>query len=96
MLNPFINLINNVIYLVNLGLIVWLVLDVLMRFDIVNRYNPLVRRVHSALGAFFEPMLRPIRQLLAKLLPNLGGIDISPIILILLLRFVADAITSWV
>ncbi len=95
MLLPFVNLINHIIDLVNLGLIVWIVLDMLMRFDIVNRYNPLVRRVHAALGDVFEPMLRPIRRLMAKILPNLGGLDLSPLVLILLLHFVADAVNSW-
>lgn len=95
MLNPFIHLINSIISLINLGLIIWLVLDVLMRLDIVNRYNPLVRRVHDGLGQVFNPLLDPIRRALAKLLPNLNGIDISPIILMLLLRFIADALNSW-
>jgi len=95
MLNPFIDLIGNVISLINLGLIVWLILDVLINLDIVNRFNPLVRRVYAALSGFFEPMLRPIRQLLAKILPNLGGIDISPVVLILILHFLNDALYSW-
>ncbi len=92
---PFINLINSVISLINLGLMIYIVLQLLMQFDIVNRYNPLVQRVHAALAAFFEPMLRPIRRLFQKLFPNLGGFDISPIILILLLHFLSDALVSW-
>lgn len=95
MFDPFINLINNVIYLINLGLMVYIVLQLLVQFDILNRGNPLVRRVLAALAAFFEPMLRPIRRALGKLFPTLGGIDISPIILILLLHFLSDALVSW-
>lgn len=94
MLFPFIRLIDNVIYLINLGLIVWLVLDVLIRLDIINRYSPIVQRVHSTLGSVFEPMLRPFRRLLSGIFPNLT-IDISPILLILLLDFIADAVHSW-
>ena len=95
MFNPFINLINNVVSLINFALIVWLVLDMLIRLDIVNRYNPLVQRVHATLGQLFEPMLRPIRRVLSNILPNLGGIDLSPIVLILLLHFLVDAMYSW-
>lgn len=95
MLNPLINLINNIVYLINLGLIIWLVLDMLMRLDIINRYHPLMQRIHQALGALFEPMLRPIRRVLGKWLPNLGGIDISPIVLILLLHFLVETLYAW-
>lgn len=95
MLNPFIDLISNVIFLINLALFVWLVLDILIHFDIVNRTNPLVNRVYSTLDKLITPLLRPIRKVLAKYLPDLGGIDISPIILILLLNFMNNLLYSW-
>jgi YggT family protein len=95
MLNPFIDLISNVISLVNWALIIWIVLDLLIHFDVVNRHNPLIFRVHTGLGRLLEPLLRPIRRFLAKLLPALGGIDLSPIVLILLLNFVNNALYSW-
>ena len=94
MLNPFINLINNIISIINFGLIVWLVMDLLIRFDIINRYNPLVMRIHAALSNLFEPMLRPIRQVLAKILPPMP-VDLSPLALLLLLHFIVDAMYSW-
>jgi len=56
----------------------------LYAFNVINTNN---RFVYS-LGQFFynmtEPALRPIR----RFLPNLGGIDISPIILLLLIFFI--------
>ncbi len=94
MLNPFINLINNIVSIVNVALIVWLVMDLLMRLDIINRYNPLVMRIHGGLSSAFEPMLRPIRRLLANILPPMG-IDLSPLALLLLLHFLVDALYSW-
>ncbi len=95
MLNPFIDLINNVISLINLALMVWIVLGLLVHFDIVNRYNPLVNRVYAALSQFFEPMLRPIRRWLARLLPNMNGLDLSPVLFLLLLHFIRNALYSW-
>lgn len=94
MLNPFINLINQVVFIINLLLFIWVVLDVLIHFDIVNRHNALVQRVHGTLGRLLEPLLHPIRRLLQKYLPNLG-IDISPVILILLLNFLVDLLYQW-
>jgi YggT family protein len=64
------------------------VLSWLVAFNVVNLRNPIV----SAIGQFFyavtEPVLRPIR----RLLPNMGGIDISPIIVILIIFFIQSVI----
>lgn len=95
MFNPFIDLISNVIFLINLALIVWIVLGLLMHFDIVNRTNPLVSRVYSTLGRLIDPMLSRIRRVTGKFLPDLGGIDLSPIVLMLLLHFINNAMYSW-
>ena len=95
MLNPFIDLISNVISLINLALIIWVVLGLLMHFDIVNRSNPLVNRIYTTLGRLLEPLLGRIRRVTTKYLPDMGGIDLSPIVLILLLHFINNAMYSW-
>jgi YggT family protein len=59
------------------------VMSWLIAFGIINTYNKFVAQVGEVLYRLTEPALRPIRNLL----PNLGGIDISPIILLLLLGF---------
>lgn len=94
-LNPFIDLISNVISLINLALMVWIVLGLLIHFDIVNRRNPLVSRIYAALTRLLEPMLGRIRRATGKFLPDLGGIDLSPIVLVLLLHFINNALYSW-
>ncbi len=95
MLGPFINLISNVISLINLALTVWMVLGLLLYFDIVNRHNPLVYRIYDTLGRLLEPLLAPLRRALARVLPDTGGLDLSPIALILLLHFVDNAMYRW-
>ena len=62
----------------------------LINFGIVNLRNPFVRSVYEALLAVTEPVLRPIR----RMLPDLGGIDISPIIVVLACQFVQGLIAS--
>jgi YggT family protein len=64
------------------------ILSWLMGFNIVNPYNPTVRQIYHAVSALTEPLLRPIRNML----PNLGGLDISPIILLLGCYFVQSVI----
>ena len=66
------------------------VLSWLMAFNVVNPYNPTVRSIWQALNAVTEPLLRPIR----RMLPDLGAIDISPIVLLLACVFVQRVVLS--
>ena len=68
------------------------ILSWLLAFDVVNFRNDFVRSVWNFLNALTEPVLRPIRSIL----PNLGGIDVSPIILLLLLLLLEDVIERYV
>lgn len=63
--------------------IIQAILSWLIAFGVVNTYNDVVSTFATALYRLTEPALRPIRQIL----PDLGGIDISPIVLILLIIF---------
>jgi YggT family protein len=64
------------------------ILSWLVAFNVVNMNNRFVLSIADMLYRLTEPALRPIRNIL----PNLGGIDISPVILILLLLFVRDVV----
>ena len=55
----------------------------LIAFNIVNTHNKFVWQINYALHKLTNPLLSPIQQIL----PNLGGIDISPVILIIVLHF---------
>ncbi len=78
-----------------LGFYVWLIIIVavlswLIAFNVINIRNDVVRAVWTGLNVLTEPALRPIRNLL----PNLGGIDVSPIILILIIEFIRAVILT--
>jgi YggT family protein len=64
------------------------ILSWLIAFNVVNTRNPVVRMIAELLYRLTEPALRPIRNLL----PNMGGIDISPIILFLIILFIQSVI----
>jgi YggT family protein len=82
----FLTLVSTVITIYVWLLIAQAVLSWLVAFGIVNRYNRVVATIGDFLWRITEPLLRPIR----RVLPNLGGIDISPVILILLLWFLRN------
>jgi YggT family protein len=67
------------------------ILSWLVAFNVVNTRNDVVRSIWTFLDAVTEPALRPIR----RILPNLGGIDISPVILILLVIFIQKLIVDY-
>ena len=64
------------------------ILSWLMNFGIVNPASPMVRAIYQALAAVTEPLLRPIRAVM----PDLGAIDISPIVLLLACQFVQNVV----
>jgi len=64
------------------------ILSWLMNFNVINGYNPFVRSLWQGIGAVTEPVLAPIR----RVLPNMGGLDLSPIVLLLGCYFVQTVV----
>ncbi|MEA2809264.1 MAG: YggT family protein [Rhodospirillaceae bacterium] len=64
----------------------------LVAFGVINVRNQFIRVVVDLLYRLTEPLLRPIR----RFLPNLGGVDISPIILLLGLYFLESLLHEYV
>ncbi len=66
----------------------------LFAFNVINGRNQFVSMIGNGLYQMTEPVFRPIR----RLLPNLGGVDISPIIVLLIIfflqRFLATTVLS--
>jgi len=90
-MNPFLWLILTVINVYFWIILAMVVLSWLVAFNVVNRSNPYVRQIGYALERLTEPLLRPIR----RVLPDLGGIDISPIVLLIGMQFFGMLVT-WV
>lgn len=88
---PMLELLNFISYLITLYtyiVIAVVVVSWLMAFGVINAYNPMVRSIWQGLNAVTEPLLGPIR----RAMPSLGGLDISPVILLLLCYFVQTVV----
>ncbi|MEM1138912.1 MAG: YggT family protein [Pseudomonadota bacterium] len=83
MLAPLLWLFNTLVDLYIFVIIIGAILSWLVAFNVLHPGNQLVRSVMEFTYRLTEPALRPIRTIL----PNLGGIDISPVILIIGLSF---------
>lgn len=82
------NFIAMVITLYMWVIIISAILSWLIAFNVINRHNQVVYMIADTLQRLSEPALRPIR----RNMPDLGGIDISPVILILALIFLRDVV----
>jgi YggT family protein len=85
------------VILLLLDIYIWLliaaaILSWLVAFNVVNARNQFVHMVGDFLYRITEPVLRPIRNVM----PNLGGIDVSPVILILLIILIKDIIVRYI
>jgi YggT family protein len=84
---PMLALISTIDYALNIYtwiIIASAVFSWLYAFNIVNARNPFVASVGDFLYKVTEPVLKPIR----RLLPDLGSVDISPIVLFILIYFI--------
>jgi YggT family protein len=85
------------IILLILQIYIWLliaaaVLSWLVAFHVVNTRNQVVAMLGEFLFRITEPVLRPIRSMM----PSLGGIDVSPVILILLILLLENVIIRYI
>jgi YggT family protein len=85
------------VILLILQIYVWLliasaILSWLVAFNVVNTRNQVVATIGEFLFRITEPVLRPIRSVI----PTLGGIDVSPVILILIIFFLQNVIVRYI
>jgi YggT family protein len=69
-------------------LYVYIITSWLDYFNIVNKHNPIVYNIYSFLYKITEPALRRIR----RIIPSIGYIDLSPVILVVILYFIEQMI----
>jgi YggT family protein len=84
-------LIDTVLDLYTWVLVIWVVLSWLISFNVVNTHNRFVYVLSDILYRVTEPALRPLR----RVLPNLGGLDISPLVLVLVIFFVRNLLREY-
>ena len=82
-MNAILGLILNVLWLYTIVIFAMVIMSWLIAFNVVNLHNNFVAQLWYILNRLTEPLLGPIR----RILPNMGGIDLSPIVLLLAVYF---------
>ncbi|CAN5694320.1 YggT family protein [soil metagenome] len=91
-MNPIIYLVELVIEIFTWIVIAGAIMSWLVAFGVVNVRNQFIRVVVDMLYRLTEPLLRPIR----RVLPNLGGVDIAPVVLLVALAVLREGLRYYV
>ncbi len=91
-MNPIIYLVELVIEILTWIVIAGAIMSWLVAFGVVNVRNQFIRLVVDMLYRLTEPLLRPIR----RILPNFGGVDIAPVVLLVGLAVLREALRYYV
>ena len=91
-MKPIVYVLIQIISLYRYILIIAAIFSWLIAFNVVNTRNQFISAVAEFLYRITEPVLAPIRSVM----PNLGGIDISPIVLILIIMFIQKVIVYYI
>jgi len=90
-MNALFILIDQIISIYLYTLIAYVIITLLVQFEIVNRYNRIIDLILRGLIVLHEPLLIKIR----KYIPFIGGMDFSPVIVILLLSFIRNLLIDY-
>jgi YggT family protein len=69
----------------------YIIMSWLISFNVINTRNQFVATVWRILNQITEPILRPIR----RFVPNVGGLDLSPLIVFVIIFFLQNLLASW-
>ena len=90
-MNALIILIDQIVNLYIWTMLAYIVITWLIAFRVINPWQPIVRMALDFLGRIHEPLMGRVR----RFLPDLGGIDLSPIILLLAVQFLRNLVIGF-
>jgi YggT family protein len=71
--------------------LIMIIMSWLISFNVINTRNQFVNSVWRVLNQITEPILKPIR----RVIPPVGGLDLSPLIVFILIFFLQNLIQAW-
>ena len=93
-MNMVLGIVSYLLSILSTIIIVQFVMSILISFNVINTYNDFVAGIWRALTVLTDPIYKPIR----KMLPDLGGIDFSPAVVLILInilqRFVLPSLVT--
>ena len=87
-MNMLVNIIDYLLSILRMIIIVHFIMSILVSFNVINTYNDFVRGLLEALDRLTAPIYRPIR----RFMPDLGAIDFTPMVVLILITIVQSYI----
>jgi YggT family protein len=84
-------IVSSVISLLVIVLVVNAVMSWLIAFDVINLRNRMVYSISRTLDGISNPVLAPLR----RIMPNMGGLDLSPVVTIIVLQAAGQYLVPW-
>jgi YggT family protein len=91
MIYALLSTLNLILSLVWWVFLIMIIMSWLISFNVINTRNQLVSGIWRALTQLTDPILRPIR----RLIPPVGGLDLSPIVVFIVIFFLQQLIASF-
>ena len=91
MLLSFLTILDFLLMVLMWIIIIQAILSWLVAFNVINTYNQFVRSLYDALDRMTRPLYRPIR----RLLPDFGGLDFSPMVVMLIIFLLRRLVAVW-
>lgn len=95
-MRPIVIILLELLRLYSFVMIAAVIFSWLNSFGVINRSNQAVRIIGDVLYRLTEPVLAPIRRVLDRFLPNLGGLDLSPVFAFLLIWLIQLEIATYI
>lgn len=95
-MRPIVIILLELLRLYSFVMIAAVIFSWLYSFGVINRSNQAVRIIGDVLYRLTEPVLAPIRRVLDRFLPNLGGLDLSPVFAFLLIWLIQLEIATYI
>jgi YggT family protein len=89
--NPIVGLLDIVLHFYQWVVLIAVIFSWLTAFNVINERNNFVRTVLRILYNLTEPVFRPIR----RIIPDLGGLDLSPLIVLLIIMWLRSYVLPW-
>jgi YggT family protein len=91
MINALLSTLSLILSLVWWVFLIMIIMSWLISFNVINTRNQFVAGVWRALNQITDPILRPIR----RIIPPMGGLDLSPIIVFIIIFFLQQLIANF-
>jgi YggT family protein len=92
MVQMLLGIIQIILSVVTTLIFVQFIMSILITFNVINTYNEAVRVIWQALETLTEPLYRPIR----KILPDLGPLDLSPLVVLIIIRIIQGPVMRYI